>query len=561
LKKLDDKHAAARAFAAAGEINRAADLYRQSGDHVLAGDLFNSVGEADAALAEYSLAAERLVLRSNGFLQAGELMLAKAERPDLALEYFRAGWSRRPNASAIACAMQIARLLTSAETNQQLLTLMTEAEEFFTPAGNELAATQFFNLLAQLADRKCLAGHRDELRDRALLGIANKLRQRALNSTLPGNTVSAFVGQAKAWPPAVVSDADFAYRSLVKPAPKSLAHKPQSKPSVVTWTRAGQGLVTAACIAPSVGHVFLGFESGELVCFRPTKNDAVPVPSWDLPRERVQSLSTDSWARFLVALFEKNPAFAELRSFTLEESAGNVESYRVHQARAEVYGNDCQLAPLIVPLTRKGWTVGLWDNEGLSVMRGPLLTPMEKFQPTGIENISGAFLLPPYQALRDEHVILWFEADGVWSQLNQKTPPRKARLGWCPDIREGSSLATASFSWLLTGPDKVELAALRADGVVCWSRLQLEGEHFSYNASRSSTDPGFLAVALVREGLLAAVRPDGVVWIRCGPNDMEPQSGRPLDASKVIACFACHVTHELILVCRDGMVGRLAIGN
>jgi hypothetical protein len=65
---------------------------------------------------------------------------------------------------------------------------------------------------------------------------------------------------------------------------------------------------------------------------------------------------------------------------------------------------------------------------------------------------------------------------------------------------------------------------------------------------------------LVREGLLAAVRHDGIAWIRCGPNDMQWQSDTPLDASNVVACFPCFVTHELILVRRDGIVGRLAIG-
>jgi hypothetical protein len=260
-------------------------------------------------------------------------------------------------------------------------------------------------------------------------------------------------------------------------------------------------------------------------------------------------------------LNEKSHSFVELRSFPLEELPGKVESYGLHQARTVGGGLDCRLAPLIVPLTRSGWLVGLWDHEGICVMRGALLTPVETLHLTGIENIAGAFLLPPYRALRDELATLWFEADGVWSQINQRTPPRKARLGWCPDIRKGSSLATAPFSWLLTGPDRLELAGLRADGVICWARLQLEGEYFSYSASRSSAESDYLAVALVREGLLAAVRLDGIVWIRCGPNDMQPQSETRIDASKVIACFSCHVTHELILVCRDGMVGRLAIQN
>jgi tetratricopeptide (TPR) repeat protein len=561
LKKLNDKHAAARAFAASGETDRAADLYRQCGDHVAAGDLLKSVGELEMALAEYCLASEQLVSHSNAFLQAGELMLAKAERSDLALKYFRAGWSRRPNASAIACAMQMARVLTSVEHKQQLLALMTEAETYFHPPGNELAATQFFNLLAQLAEGKSLEDVREELRDRALLGIANKLRQRASVSTLPENTVSTFLGQAKAWPPAVVSDADFAYRSLVKPASKSVSQTPLSKSPTVTWTHAGQGVVTAVCVAPSAGHVYLGFESGDIVCFRPSKNDRLFVLSRSESRNKVLSLSADSWGKLLVALNEKSLSKVELRSYLLNESAGNVESYALSQARTIEEAVDCRLAPLIVPLKRTGWMVGLWNRGGLCVMSGPLLNRVETRGPTGIENNAGVFLLPPYEALRDDLAILWFEADGIGSQLNRKKTPTMARLGWCPDIRQGSSLASAPYSWLLTGPERVELAALRADGVVCWARLQLEGESFSYSASRCSSESDYLAVALVQEGYLAAVRRDRIVWTRCGANDMRSQSETTLDASNVIACFPCYVTNELILVCRNGMVGRLASQN
>jgi hypothetical protein len=204
--------------------------------------------------------------------------------------------------------------------------------------------------------------------------------------------------------------------------------------------------------------------------------------------------------------------------------------------------------------------VGLCDRQSLCVMRGPFLTPIDTtLNLHGIDVRAGMFLLPPYRALRDELALMWFDSDGVWSQIHAKEPPRKARLGWRPEIPEGSSLTTAPFSWLLTGPVRVELAALRADGTVCWARLQLEGEYFSYTASQWGS--GYLAVALVREGLLAAVRHDRIVWIRCGPNDMGPQSAIPLDASGVVACFSCRVTNELILVGRDCNVGRLAISS
>src|SRR5262249_4043176 len=60
LKRLDDALAAAREFEAAGETDRALALYRQKGEHLRAGDLLQRLGEADLALAEYTIAADAL---------------------------------------------------------------------------------------------------------------------------------------------------------------------------------------------------------------------------------------------------------------------------------------------------------------------------------------------------------------------------------------------------------------------------------------------------------------------------------------------------------------------
>ena len=60
LKKLNDLPAAAQAFEAAGEVDRAIELYRQIGRHEAAGDLLRRIGEEEAALAEYAAAAADL---------------------------------------------------------------------------------------------------------------------------------------------------------------------------------------------------------------------------------------------------------------------------------------------------------------------------------------------------------------------------------------------------------------------------------------------------------------------------------------------------------------------
>src|SRR5262249_9031923 len=149
-----------------------------------------------------------------------ELMLTQANRVDLALPYFEAGWSRRAGdpvfANVAPCALRLLQLYAEEETPQKLLALVVEAEEFFDPWGREIEASQFYNQLAWIADRDHLAPIRDELRDRALLGIAVKLRQRAAIETRPGTVVSNLLGRSGAWAAAVVTDAQMAWNQELK---------------------------------------------------------------------------------------------------------------------------------------------------------------------------------------------------------------------------------------------------------------------------------------------------------------------------------------------------------
>src|SRR5207253_550893 len=126
LNQVGDTLAAARAFESAGEIDRAVQLYRLRDEHVLAADLLRRAGDEEAALAEYCLAADKFV-RRQGHLAAGELLLEKARRPDLALSYFEAGWALRPKENALPCALYLLSLYTETGQPRRLLDLLREA--------------------------------------------------------------------------------------------------------------------------------------------------------------------------------------------------------------------------------------------------------------------------------------------------------------------------------------------------------------------------------------------------------------------------------------------------
>lgn len=184
--------------------------------HLAAGDLLRRIGDDEAALTEYRLAAERLVGLGQ-YLQAGELMADRAGRPELATGYWRDGWDRRPSGGdAVACGLRLATEFADRATPRELLSLAAEARDCFDQAGADWAAVQFYNGLVTLADRPALTSIRADLRDRVLIGLAVKLRQRVASQAAAGSVVSDWLGQSGVWPATVVSDVQFAVKARVK---------------------------------------------------------------------------------------------------------------------------------------------------------------------------------------------------------------------------------------------------------------------------------------------------------------------------------------------------------
>jgi hypothetical protein len=212
LARVRDFQAAAREFEAAGEMEQALALYRKAGLHTLAGDLLRRAGEQELAVGEYRLAASQLAQSAARFYQAGELLLTRAERPDLAREYYVMGWQQRPSSSDLGCAIRLAQLQCQEAKPDDLLALLTEVEAYLAKCTNDAEAARFFNEIAQLAQRPTLAALQDELRDRALLGIAARMRRRA-GPYRSGDAASGLLSPAAGWSAALVSDASYAARA------------------------------------------------------------------------------------------------------------------------------------------------------------------------------------------------------------------------------------------------------------------------------------------------------------------------------------------------------------
>jgi tetratricopeptide (TPR) repeat protein len=549
LEKLSDATAAARAFEAAGEIDRALQLYRQRGEHVAAGDLLRRAGEEELALEEYRVAAAHLAAADN-HLAAGDLLRDRGRRPDLALEFFAAGWARRPAASALGCLLRLMEVHADDPQPRKLLALADEADAFFAPPGNDAAAGTFYNALAGCAGREHLSAVRDDLRDRALVGLAGKLRQRAAEETRPGNTVSTLLGQTGLWSAEVVNDAGFAFKvALPRTSPPRTPDAPRVRLRV--------GEVTAACRAAGTGAVFVGFADGMWAAYDPRTGQA---SFYTLNIRNILALAADGPGRCVAVLQGAAPGHGVLASYTSTDGSFLLRS------RMPVAG--LSAAPWLTPIaTQEGHSVlGLWDGRRLAALWADALLSTGEIE--GIEDLGlepqTALLLAPDAAGRPSLGFILC-TDGLYGFAPGVALRKLPNLGWSlnpPGMGQGSPSLSC-----LKSEGSLQLAGLGGDARAYWAALPLPHREPSGSGARAaSVKTGYVAVALVGSGRLAAVRPDGIDWLHRERGGLVPWVRTlvdlppvPVDLPPVVGCFHSPLTAELLVVCRDGWLVRVPV--
>src|SRR5262249_34832363 len=188
------------------------ELHRQLGQHEPAGDLLRRVGEEDGAMGEYLRAAELLVAAAPpDFLAAGKVLDLKARRSDLAIPYFQEGWDRRPIPNDGLCAIELIGLHAARGEVPLIRTLLDQAEDFWVWNGTDASVAHFYHAVMAAATRfPTLAPFVEELRDRSLLALANRLRHNIKRGRSASASVSQLFGETPQWPAALVRDAEFA---------------------------------------------------------------------------------------------------------------------------------------------------------------------------------------------------------------------------------------------------------------------------------------------------------------------------------------------------------------
>jgi tetratricopeptide (TPR) repeat protein len=548
LEKLIDTRAAALAFEAAGEVDRALELYRRRGEHVQAGDLLRRAGEIEAAVQEYLLAADELAAAGN-HLGAGDL-LKNADRPDLACTYFAAGWAQRPQGTALPCLLRLVEWHAEQESPRDLLALVTEADAFLGRPGNEADAGQFYNSLARLADRTNLSAVRDDLRDLALRGLAGKMRQRVPTEERPGDAVSTMLSRPGLWPAPLVSDADFAYRAALRRRPR-----PRRPAGPASWLHACRGPLTAVCAAAETGKVFLGSAGGEVACFDPVRGSAAVVPRAWPPGQPIAARGTDARGEVLVVLLHAHDE-VRLVSCTLADGL-----YRPRQERQLPYSQEAWLTAVA---GREGQTaVGVWDGESLRILWATDLVPTESLEwPQKAWSPDMVLLAPPDASGRVASCVALCGPLLSWCLADEtgKTRLESASLGWQPHMQPRPLHAPVPLAWRTAGADYLEFAGVTAHGSVHETQVHRSGEPITLTVTTvSGGGTNYRAATLLCPGQVAAVRQTGVDWLRSDNRRLAPRAATEVELEGAVACFASPGSSELIVVCHNGSLARLRV--
>ncbi len=553
LNRLKDIPAAARAFEAASEVDRALALYRQKRLHAEAGDLLRRMGEEESAVGEYDLAANLLAADSkHGRMAAGDLLRDRARRPDLALGYYGNGWADRASSNAVACALRMAAIFADRAEVAPLVALVEEADDLLRRPGREAAAVDFYNELARLADREALVEVRDDLRDRALMGLAAHLRRAVGARSRPGAIASAYLGRNRAWSSDLVGDANHALKVAFDLEDErrrvlSAILGPISKDDPRRIEVEG-GVVSAACHAPSTGEVFVGFEGGR-VCRVDVGRGVVSV----LAEERlpIASMSVDPEGRTLVLLLGEGEGPRRLVHLDRATSAsgGWARQVRMVDGPGEFW-----LTPVMADASVRA--VGVWNGEEMILMGGvgDLSLWMRLPMPFLKTDPAAALLVPPVDGRPPTpRAILVHDGPDICQVESMGKMVRRRYLGWRPTLPEGHTLRSAPLSWLQDDPEMYELAGLDREGAIHWSALKVNDAELIRTSNNISTgETIYVATALVRAGMVAGVARSRVDWLRCGAQAFAPAGSTDLAAATPLTCFSSHRTDELVVVGRDG---------
>jgi tetratricopeptide (TPR) repeat protein len=527
LKKLNDPLSAARAYEAAGDVDEAVGLYRRIGQHVPAGDLLRKAGDEQAAIAEYERAA-RLMSERGEYKQAGELMMGKADAAH-ALPFFTQGWKLRPNPNSVPCAVHIAVIHADSGDAESLLTLTGEADRFFTPPGHEAQAAQYYNMLATLAQREALAGTRTELHDRALTGLARKLRQR------PDGRQAPF--DSKAWSNALVSDAQYAARTELQRRPRSTGPR---ETTVVSSVRIAQGRVTCAAQAAASGELFVGFEDGRIFSFSPMQG-ATQVRESGPP---LFAIATEPQGNQLAAMHAAPDDWRDFSTYLRQRG-----QWRRGRGNLLLFHDNALLCGGVAQ-GRAQFLICETNQRKLMLRQGEGLEPYVDYDLP--EDPIAAALTGIGLLLVSDRNAFWL---GNVNAMRTVTKWQEAATHWRPS----GLIAGAELAIRQDIPGQIEIAGRNEHGSLYWSGLTAGTFGLRCESRVVAARGDYLCAALTQPGKVAGVTATHVNWFHKDGEGFALKSITQVAVPDAVGCFHSADTGELLVLSADGRVSMVTV--
>lgn len=525
--KLREYRLAAAAFEKADDLDEALRLYRHVGDHAAAGDLLRRAGDEEAAVGEYGLAADDLA-RGGYTLAAGDLMRDRALRPDLGANYYRAGWLRRPAGDSRSCAERLVERNVGLGQHEDLLALVGEAAAYYSAEDRTDDGPRFFNFIARTAERPALAALAGELRDRARLFLAGRLR-----ADRPV-TVAATFGREPAWPAPLVRDAEYAVRRLEDAPPVETTR---------AWTvRVVDGPVTAVAVARQTGDVVVA-GGGSVVCWRAANGRVERVARTN---RRVDELACDPRAEMVVAM-ERHGASGRLQSY-VKSPLGAFQ----FKAERHVAGPD-DFVPELLPEVQPGpgWRTFVQTTaDELDALEGAMLLalrPMRLAHPGGcFARFSGGPVTVTWTGDR----VLCEGADGSATTVRPPWYPRVVEGGWAGvrlDFRAGEA--------------HVEFTGVNGQGAASWFAVDGVGGRVRVSTAYEPA-PVYVAAALLgAEQVVGVTTGNEVRWLKVVGQALRPfAASRTLPVpSRAVAVCTRRASHDVAVIFEDGSAARVPL--
>ena len=542
LQRLNDHRGAAKAFESAGDLERAVALYRKAGEHESAGDLLRRLGDEQGARDEYRIAAEHLVRKSQDYLGAGKLMQGKGFDAKAALEYYATGWSQRPAGNAVACAQATILLQLDEGATALPRNLLDEVDLHLEPAGQIQQAESYYTFLRKLADRSELSAARADLNDRALIGLAKKLRQELEPGRSGQSAVSTLFATSSAWSAPLLVDANYAAKNAQdRPIPL------QPKRGEEGRTFIHDGSVTAVASSWDTDEVFIGFDDGFIYGFRPSDSRLIRVTG---AGSTVRGIVATSDSEVVVTLGSPQGDIGLLHTHARQADGSYKPGFSMTVA-------DVSNAWLTSVLQRDALAIfGLWNGTALQIHEMGSLNSLEiQYLPHTEDSPVAVILLETEEPGR--YCSVFYHNGREWVLQSEGPKPELTGLAWRPSNASTGSLDRVSISHLRSSSDSLEIAGLGPHGAIHWASFQVEPERLELLAF-NSTDARMMykALTLARPGLVAGIDDSSLTWLRCGANEFTRSSVRPFDLSTAIACVSSRGTSEVLVISQEGWLAR-----